>query len=65
MNCDLLRPTPPTLPPQNFPEGHPELFSAYGLVMFWQIEWEHLAMCPLGHTCEGIWASHRTTDGDR
>src|SRR5215475_4085456 len=39
--------------PKASPRGILSHFSAYGLVMFWQIEWEHLAMCPLGHTCEG------------
>ena len=37
MNCDLLRPTPPTLTrPKTSPRGILSYFTAYGLVMFWQ-----------------------------
>jgi hypothetical protein len=39
--------------PKASPRGILSYFSAYGLVMFWQVDWEHLAMCPLGHSCEG------------
>ena len=50
MNCDLLRPTPPTQRPQNFPQAILSYFSPTRLRMFWQNEWEHLAMWFSGHT---------------